>query len=58
MGDELIERIRAQIDIWDELRKKKQADYIAGGMAAEEAEERATHEVRMEIRFSDFWKTV
>jgi hypothetical protein len=58
MDEETIHRIRAQIDVWDELRMAKKRDYIAAGMPDDEADDRATHEVRMEIRRSDFWKTL
>jgi len=51
-------RVMAQIDVWDDLRKTKKREYIAQGIDPEEADERATTEVRMEIRRSDFWKSV
>ena len=51
-------RVMAQIDVWDELRKTKKREYIAQGIDPEEADERATTEVRMEIRRSDFWQSI
>ncbi|MEY9235435.1 hypothetical protein ABIF78_007758 [Bradyrhizobium japonicum] len=47
------QRIRAQIDIWDEQRKAKLREYIAAGMDPDAADERATNEIRQQIRRSD-----
>ena len=49
---ELHQRKRAEVDIWDGMLRQKTREYERQGIPLEEAEERASRDIRREIRQS------
>lgn len=50
--DELRQAKRAEVDVWTTYLNRKAREYMAAGMSPEEAEERASADIRREIRQS------
>lgn len=50
--EDLARRKRAEVDIWDGMLRQKVREYERQGIPLEEAEERASRDVRREIRRS------
>ena len=50
--DELRRRKKAEIDIWEGRIRLRAREYLSQGISLEEAEEKATTDIRREIRGS------
>ena len=49
-GRELAERKRAEVDIWDEMLRRKVREYCSQGYSCNDAEEKAAADIQREIR--------
>lgn len=49
---ELHQRKRAEVDIWDGILQQKVREYVRQGFSCNEAEEKASADIRREIRRS------
>jgi hypothetical protein len=50
--EELTRRKRAEVDVWDGMLRQKTREYERQGMPLEQAEEKASADIRREIRRS------